>query len=196
MILPDEDDEDSLGAWNDKKKKKNLAETLMKDFSELPKAKKTDLDEYAVINVSPSVVPNPYLPSFRVFAYNVTGAPSISVIRQKQQSDDDASATPENFLKEIKGSKRKHGHRHPKKDREVDCAKKEYRDTWACRPKKKFYADEDAPSRRNQLWTPLGYAQVSGILLLLILFRVGEEGICRFFALLSFCIPSFVQDET
>ena len=36
-----------------------LAEVLFEDFGELPKKSKIDLDEYAVINVSPSVVPNP-----------------------------------------------------------------------------------------------------------------------------------------
>lgn len=130
-----------------KKKKETLAEILMKDFSELPSAKKVDLDEYAVINVSPSVVPNPYLPSFRVFSYNITGAP--------------ATRQDEVVAEKIKESKRKHGHRHPNKDKNIDCSKKEYRDTWACRPEKPYHASEDSPSRRNQLWTPLGYAQVS-----------------------------------
>jgi len=151
MILPDED-EDSLQAW---RKRESLAETLMNDFGELPSAKKTDLDEYAVINVSPSVVPNPYLPSFRVFAYNITGAP---VIRQEGQGTDD-DTTIDAEKKKKKGSKRKHGHGHPKKDKNIDCSKKEYRDTWACRPKKPYHASEDSPSRENQLWTPLGYAQ-------------------------------------
>ncbi len=148
MILSDEED-DSLRVW--KKKRKTLAETLMNDFSELPSAKKTDLDEYAVINVSPSVVPNPYLPTFRVFAYNITGAPAA------RQDEDVVEAEQ----KKMKESKRKHGHRHPKKDKNLDCSKKEYRDTWACRPKKPYHASEDSPSRINQLWTPLGYAQVS-----------------------------------
>lgn len=155
MILPDEEESDaSLEASKKKKKKKKetLAEILMKDFSELPSSKKTDLDEYAVINVSPSVVPNPYLPSFRVFSYNITGAP----VPRK-------SSIEENMAP-VKESKRKHGHRHPDKNKNIDCKKKEYRDTWACRPEKPHHASEDSPSRRNQLWTPLGYAQVSDIL--------------------------------
>ncbi|KLO18105.1 endopolyphosphatase [Schizopora paradoxa] len=154
MILPDEEEEsdastpEALKKKKKKKKKDTLAEILMKDFSELPSAKKTDLDEYAVINVSPSVVPNPYLPSFRVFSYNVTGAP---VPRKDAKKD--------LHLAPVKESKRKHGHRHPDKNKNIDCNKKEYRDTWACRPEKPYHASEDAPSRRNQLWTPLGYAQ-------------------------------------
>ena len=56
----------------DKQSHSSLADMLLEDFSELPKKGKTDLDEFAVINVGPSVVPNPYVPTFRVYAYNAT----------------------------------------------------------------------------------------------------------------------------
>ncbi|KAH8118273.1 Metallo-dependent phosphatase-like protein, partial [Phellopilus nigrolimitatus] len=121
----------------------SLAETLMEDFSSLPKKGKTDLDDYVVINVAPSVVPNPYLPTFRVFAFN------------KKDKKKDKKKSP----------KRDHGHRHPRpgSGAEVDCKKKANRETWACRERKPQHASGDAPSRTNRLWTPLGYAQVSCI---------------------------------
>lgn len=133
--------------------KNNLAKTIMEDFGSLPK--KADLDDYAVVNVGPSVVPHPYLPTFRVFAYNITG------------TDDEIIAAGEKD--EMNGMKRKHGHRNPK-EKEVDCKKKEHRETWACRPKKPQYASPQAPSRMNRLWTPLGYAQVRSEIFSLVLF--------------------------
>ncbi|KAI5124972.1 hypothetical protein M0805_007398 [Coniferiporia weirii] len=129
----------------------SLAETLMEEFSMLPKEKKADLDDFSIINVAPSVVPNPYLPSFRVFAYNITGAEeddALEELKKKKKKD-----------KKKKAPKRDHGHKHPGKEGEVDCKQKENRDTWACRPKKPQHASADAPSRTNRLWTPLGYAQ-------------------------------------
>lgn len=129
----DEDEEGDIGQAS----KNNLAETLMQDFGSLPK--KADQDDYVVVNVGPAVVPHPYLPTFRIFAYNATGA--------------------EVKKEEVDMTKRKHGHRYPKK-KDVDCKQKEHRETWACRPKKPQYANPHAPSRTNRLWTPLGYAQV------------------------------------
>jgi len=114
----------------------DLYKTLLQDFSALPKSsKKTDLDNYAVINVSPPVVPNPYLPSFRVFAYNVSGSVRSS-------------------------SKRKHGHpRGGGTDKDSLCKKAKYQDSWKCHLKDPWHSDPDSPSRTNQRWTPLGYAQ-------------------------------------
>ncbi|KAJ7507820.1 endopolyphosphatase [Mycena galericulata] len=114
--------------------KEDLFETLIADFAAMPKAKNVNLDNYAVINVSPSVVPNPYLPSFRVFSYNVTGAAT--------------------------SLGRKHGHpRGGGKDKEKQCKLDAYRETWRCQLNESWHSDPDAPSRSNQLWTPLGYAQ-------------------------------------
>jgi endopolyphosphatase len=129
-------------------KKDSLVKSLMDDFGQLPKEEKTDLDDYAIINVSPSVVPNPFLPSFRIFSYNVTDVDEL-VYGASTQS-------------RWKTMKRNHGHRHSEKDRrKVDCKKKENQDTWDCRPKKPYHAHAESPSRKNQLWSPLGYAQVS-----------------------------------
>ncbi|KAJ6599058.1 endopolyphosphatase [Mycena vulgaris] len=112
----------------------DLFETLIADFAAIPKAKDINLDNYAVINVSPSVVPT-YLPSFRVYSYNVTGAPTNRLGR-------------------------KHGHhRGDRKDKAAQCKLDAYRETWRCQLNESWHSDADAPSRRNQLWTPLGYAQ-------------------------------------
>ncbi|KAJ7368315.1 Metallo-dependent phosphatase-like protein, partial [Mycena albidolilacea] len=114
----------------------NLFETILADFAAMPKAKEINLNDYAVIHVSPSVVPNPYLPSFRMFSYNVTGT-----------------------VNSLKG--RKHGHRHGgnSKDKQKLCKLDKYRETWTCQLNETWHSDPDAPSRSNQLWTPLGYAQ-------------------------------------
>lgn len=138
-----------------------LAETLLEEFRSIPKEGKTDLDDYVVINVSPSVVPNPYLPTFRVFAYNVT-----EVVVGRGSSDDESflllrkKKKGKKDKKGKKSPKRDHGHKH-RKEREVDCKDKKHRNTWACRPRKPQYASGESPSRTNSLWTPLGYAQVS-----------------------------------
>lgn len=141
-----------------------LAEVLFEDFGELPKKSKIDLDEYAVINVSPSVVPNPYVPSFRVFSYNITGANADS---GNPEEADGGSADSLKALKKKKKKKSKNGrdhkHRHGGQNSTIDCKKTENQGKWACRPKKPQHASEDAPSRTNTLWTPLGYAQVCNI---------------------------------
>ncbi|KAI0092667.1 Metallo-dependent phosphatase-like protein [Irpex rosettiformis] len=56
-------------------KHKELYKSLLKNFNYIAKQanKNIDYDALAVVNVGPSVVPNPYLPSFRVYAYNITG---------------------------------------------------------------------------------------------------------------------------
>ncbi|KAI0068865.1 endopolyphosphatase [Artomyces pyxidatus] len=132
-----------------------LYETLIRDFADLPKnSKSTEYDDFGVVNVAPSVVPNPYLPSFRIFSYNVTNAEKIQ---------DEANLTKKkDKKKKKKGSKepkRKHGHRHGNSSRETLCKQHEYEDSWRCKLWEPWNSDADAPSRRNTLWTPLGYAQ-------------------------------------
>ncbi|CAK5264673.1 unnamed protein product [Mycena citricolor] len=120
----------------------DLFDSLVADFASMPKAKKMNLDDYAVINVSPAVVPNPYLPSFRIFSYNTTG--------------------PVQDLKEmLKKKKKKEKSRHPRGDGNKTelCKMDQYRDTWKCHLNEPWHSDPDSPSRRNRLWTPLGYAQ-------------------------------------
>ena len=87
-----------------------LYDDLMDDFGRMRKEKKRDEADYAVVNVSPSVVPNPLLPSFRVFSYNVTGAEHL-----------DADAA----LKKHKKKKRKGG-RQWQKEQKPDLRKR----TW------------------------------------------------------------------
>jgi endopolyphosphatase len=123
------------------KGRKGLYDTLVDDFSYLPKKGKTDHDNYGVVNIAPSVVPNPYLPSFRIYTYNITQARDSANMKKKK-------------------SKRKHGHQRGKGDKEKLCKKKKYEDSWRCKLHEPWYSDPDAPSRINSLWSPLGYAQV------------------------------------
>jgi endopolyphosphatase len=115
-----------------------LFETLIQDFSTLPKsAKDIKYEDYAVVNVGPSVVPNPYVPTFRIFSYNITEADVKSA------------------------KKRKHGHhRGDQGNKTTQCDSEEYQDTWRCHLDNPWYSDPAAPSRRNGRLTPLGYAQV------------------------------------
>ena len=115
-----------------------LFETLIQDFSTLPKsAKDIKYEEYAVVNVGPSVVPNPYVPTFRIFSYNIT----------------------EGNVKSAK--KRQPGHhRGGKGNKTTQCESDEYKDTWWCHLDNPWYSDPTAPSRSNGRLTPLGYAQV------------------------------------
>ncbi|KAF9009052.1 Metallo-dependent phosphatase-like protein [Cyathus striatus] len=117
-----------------------LFETLLEEFSALPNSKDMILDEYAVINVAPSVVPNPYVPSFRVFAYNTSNAVGNPLGG--------------------KGSKRKHGHRRGDRGNKAEqCKSEKHRNTWKCHLEEPWYSDPGSPSRSNQRWTPLGFAQ-------------------------------------
>lgn len=99
------------------------------------------MDDYAVVNVAPSVVPNPYLPSFRVYSYNVTGG-------EERPS---------------KQGKRKHGHRRDDRNN-ATCKSVEHAESWRCHLNEPWHSDADSPSRSNRQWTPLGYAQVCRLL--------------------------------
>ncbi|KAI6035383.1 hypothetical protein F5J12DRAFT_902200 [Pisolithus orientalis] len=58
----------------------SLFDMLIADFLRLPGPKdEIDYGDYAVVNVNPSVVPNPYVPTFRAYVYNVTGLTDIGV---------------------------------------------------------------------------------------------------------------------
>ncbi len=118
--------------------KAELYKDLIEEFSALPKkAKEVNYDNYSVINVSPPVVPNPYVPTFRVFSYNVSEHG------------------------EIQGKKRKHRHDRGKHgDKGSECKKEPYKNSWKCHLNEPWHSDPYSPSRRNQRWTPLGYAQV------------------------------------
>ncbi|KAG2008600.1 sphingomyelin phosphodiesterase [Coprinopsis cinerea AmutBmut pab1-1] len=133
QILPEEENKVRI-TGNDAA----LYDTLITEFAELPKPKPSEMDNYAVVNVAPAVVPNPYLPSFRIFSYNITD-PSYSI---------------------TKGKKREHGHRRGKRgDKSVHCKEPKYKNTWRCHLQEPWNSDTKSPSRLNQYWTPLGYAQ-------------------------------------
>lgn len=125
-----------------------LYDSLINDFGDLPKKGKTDHDNYGVVNVSPSVIPNPYLPSFRIYTYNITHSGENVHTKKK---------------------KRKHGHRRGKGNKAEMCKKKAYKNSWRCKLDKSWHSDPEAPSRMNTLWSPLGYAQVCGWRLLVMI---------------------------
>lgn len=139
--------------------REELHNTLHKDFKDLRALRKVHFDDYAVINVSPSVIPE-YLPSFRIFQYNTTGYEgplSLPSHAYRAMATDADEGGEHEERRRKKGSKRKHGHRHPKKP---DCSRKGNQDRWACRPWGPRHASADSPSRSNRLWSLLGYAQV------------------------------------
>jgi len=117
----------------------------LEDFGTLPKkAKESEIDDYAVVNVAPSVVPNPYLPSFRIYSYNTTEGKGAS------------------------GQKRRHGHRRASDGNNATCKSDKYADTWRCHLNQEWHSDAKSPSRSNRQWTPLGYAQVGAIITIVV----------------------------
>jgi endopolyphosphatase len=144
---------DDLELWEDPQisGNKGLFDTIIDNFSYIPKASKIDYNNYAVVNVAPSVVPNPYLPTFRIFSYNITG---MKTVAQAINSTGRLRTTKNRTPKHPRGGKAG--------NKEKLCKKKEYKDTWKCRLREPWNADEEAPSRSNTLWSPLGYTQVRG----------------------------------
>lgn len=51
----------------------SLADDLHKDYAELPRRRKTNLSDYHIVNVNPSVIPT-YLPAVRIWQYNITAS--------------------------------------------------------------------------------------------------------------------------
>ena len=122
-----------------KHNKKELYRLLVEEFSDLPKVENLDHDNYAVVNVAPSVVPT-YLPSFRIFVYNHTGE-----AYDPGHLGVDAQPGRSRSMKDVAGAL---------------CDDPEYADTWRCHLTEPWHSDPRSPSRTNALWTPLGYAQV------------------------------------
>lgn len=146
---------------------------LLKDFQDLREKNRVHHNDYIIVNVGPSVVPE-YFPSFRVYQYNITGYDQQPVPRASQLSwtsdswqeqeneekimvEQEGGSVAENDSGLAGGSKRKHGHRHPERP---DCSKKENKVLWACRPWGPRHSSNESPSRTNRLWSLLGYAQV------------------------------------
>lgn len=133
------------------RKKKDLYGTLLKDFAHMRKrVKKIDLDAYAVVNVGPSVVPNPYLPSFRIFSYNISGPAYLPGELGRKETQQEAILNASNHQGNVSVeavSSR--------------CSDEAFQNTWRCKSVKAWNSSPNSPSRRNTLWSPLGYAQVS-----------------------------------
>ncbi|CAE6533008.1 unnamed protein product [Rhizoctonia solani] len=119
-------------------KEAQISDRLYADFKALSKKEKVDYDDYFVLNIGPSVIPE-YTPSVRVFTYNITGIDSAepSPIANVDRSLDS---------EELNTSK-------------IDCTKKEHKNKKKCVFKKPRHANKRSPSRRNTLWSPTGYAQ-------------------------------------
>ncbi|KAL4075854.1 Endopolyphosphatase [Scleroderma yunnanense] len=112
----------------------SLYDTLVAEFATLPDPEEEiDYDDYAVINVNPSVVPNPYVPAFRAYAYNTTGLTGALVMDVGHRT---------NMLWGYEAPHR-HGNSGNRHTRDLEI-------TWRTNV---------PPSKRNSLWTPLGYAQ-------------------------------------
>ncbi|KAH9482671.1 Endopolyphosphatase [Psilocybe cubensis] len=142
-IFPDKNDGEV-----DMTSDKGLFNSLLQDYRALPKS--PEMTDYAVVNVAPSVVPNPYTPAFRIFSYNVTGAGG-------RLAETTAHMTARR--KPRKPKRRPGHHRGDQGNKTVQCESEEYQNTWRCHFDQPWNSDPSAPSRMNQRWTPLGYAQ-------------------------------------
>ncbi|KAG2343606.1 hypothetical protein BDR05DRAFT_1059503 [Suillus weaverae] len=128
-----------------------LFETLIADFAEIPEPlEDTHYDNYAVVNVNAAIVPNPYIPSFRIFTYNTTGVSGLAK---------DVGSNP--YLQTVKATQRRRAlnHEQVRGFKKPKCERKKYRNTWRCQFDKPRHSDSESPSRRNSLWSPLGFAQ-------------------------------------
>ncbi|KAH9943409.1 uncharacterized protein BXZ73DRAFT_97450 [Epithele typhae] len=123
-----------------KSKKKELYQSLVQAFSVLPKAENMDLDNFGIVNVAPSLIPT-YLPSFRIFVYNTTGKHYEAGRAERQEG---GHRRRSHSMKDVVGPL---------------CDDMEYANTWRCKLTQVWHSNAHSPSRRNMLWTPLGYAQ-------------------------------------
>ncbi|KAG8680873.1 hypothetical protein FRC09_017905 [Ceratobasidium sp. 395] len=115
-----------------RKKEVLIAEAMRGSCKELARKKKLDYDDYFVVNIGPSVIPE-YTPSVRIFTYNITNAESDLVDVMNTELEPTIS--------------------------KIDCSKKENKNKKQCVFKKPRHANKRSPSRRNTLWSPTGYSQ-------------------------------------
>lgn len=130
---------------------RTLFQTLISEFSEIPEPlEDTHYDNYAVVNTNAAVVPNPYIPSFRIFTYNTTGLSGFVK---------DISSDP--YLQTMKATQRRRASNHEqvRTSKKPKCERKKSRNTWRCHFDKPWHSDSESPSRHNSLWSPLGFAQ-------------------------------------
>ncbi|CDO76280.1 hypothetical protein BN946_scf184470.g38 [Trametes cinnabarina] len=137
--LKGQDEDEALPPTVLKHPKKQLYKLLLQEFSDLPRAQNLNHDNYAVVNVAPSVIPT-YLPSFRIFAYNATG----EAYRPGLLGSGDGRRGTSSLLKALSGGL---------------CDEEEYANSWRCHLGQPWHSSPESPSRTNRLWTPLGYAQ-------------------------------------
>ncbi|KAG2141513.1 hypothetical protein BD769DRAFT_1650743 [Suillus cothurnatus] len=131
--------------------KGTLFKTLIADFSEIPEPlEDTHYGNYAVVNVNAAIVPNPYIPSFRIFTYNTTGLSGFV---------EDIGSDP--YLQTTKATQRRRAltHEQVRAFKKPKCERKKSCSTWRCQFNKPWHTDSESPSRRNSLWSPLGFAQ-------------------------------------
>lgn len=114
---------------------------MLQEFADLPGAQGLNHDNYAVVNVAPSVVPT-YLPSFRIYAYNTTG--SLYTAGQLGNATGQPGGSSASLKSRVGAL----------------CTEKAYENTWRCNLEQPWHSNAESPSRTNRLWTPLGYAQV------------------------------------
>lgn len=144
-------DADEIDMSTEISSSRTIFETLIADFSEIPEPlEDTHYDNYAVVNVNAAIVPNPYIPSFRVFTYNTTGLSGFAK---------DIGSDP--YLQTIKATQRRRAlnHEQVRAFTEPKCEREEYRNSWRCQFDKPRHSDSESPSRRNSLWSPTGFAQ-------------------------------------
>lgn len=152
---------------------------LYQDFGNMPSPRKIKLDDYAAVNVAPSIVPT-YLPGVRVYSYNTSEATRYIPNRDEEMivdvegtmlsraldlleatlpqslaaylfTDDDASSL-----------RRNGGHRHSRRKhrKKHKCDRPENEDKPHCRwRRRQRHANATSPSRMNRYLSPLGYAQ-------------------------------------
>ncbi|KAH8094784.1 Metallo-dependent phosphatase-like protein [Cristinia sonorae] len=130
------------------KKKKDLYGRLLQDFAHMHKGvKDIDYDNYAVVNVAPSVVPNPYLPSFRIFSYNISGRAYLAGELGGARTQEPVLKTEDRQGNTTVGAT------------SSPCSDEGFQNSLKCKSVKRWYSSPESPSRRNTLWSPLGYAQ-------------------------------------
>lgn len=118
----------------------DLYASLITDFEDLPRRRKIDEGDYAVVNVAPAVVPNPYTPAFRIFSYNVSGAPTRAGAAAAAAEGPAGVRLEHGGEEGAMGKDRKHGHhRGGKGDKKSGCKEgRPWADTWRCQLRQIF----------------------------------------------------------
>lgn len=155
-----------------------LQTELYQDFGNMPSLRKIKYDDYAAVNVAPSVVPT-YLPGIRVYSYNTSDESRYIPARDDEYFEEPdvslfsraldllAAALPRalsDLLPRDTSSllRRNGGHRHKRRKhkKQHKCDRPENEDKPHCRwRRRQRHANATSPSRSNRYLSPLGYAQ-------------------------------------